>query len=195
MLQAEKSKKTRSELLKSARSLFLNKGFDRTSVADIAADAGYSTGVFYRHFKAKSDILLELWSQFLEEFIHESIEGAMAAPSLDEAIDFLIMRSASYFRHPMFACYYGASIVKNLPGGKEFTPSAAKDFTYMLYQLLRREYPQGDENRLRTYASAIHSVINTYSASEVLGQDYFFDEPDTREILHSLAKAAGKIRS
>ena len=47
------------------------------------------------------------------------------------------------------------------------------------------------EGRLRTYASAIHAVINAYSASEVLNQDYYFDETATREILLSLTAQAG----
>ena len=65
----------------------------------------------------------------------------------------------------------------------------------MLYQLLRREYPCGEEKRLRTYASTLHSVINAYSASEVMNQDYYFDESTTREILLSLAAQAGESKS
>ena len=191
MLQSEKTNRTHRELLRAARSLFLERGYDRTSIAEIVAEAGYSTGVFYRHFKTKPDILKELWSEFLEEFIAGSIRGAMDAPSLEAAIDFLIQRSAAYFSHPMFACYYGASVISGLPGSREFTPTGAKDFTAMLYQLLRRENPNGEEGRLRTYASAIHAVINAYSASEVLNQDYYFDEAATREILLSLTAQAG----
>ena len=190
MLQSEKTNRTHRELLRAARSLFLERGFDRTSIAEIVAEAGYSTGVFYRHFKTKPDILQELWSEFLEDFIAASIQGAMEAPTLEAAIDFLIRRSAAYFSHPMFACYYSAG-VRSLSGHWEFTPAGAKDFTAMLYQLLRRENPNGEEGRLRTYASAIHAVINAYSASEVLNQDYYFDEAATREILLSLTAQAG----
>ena len=194
MLQSEKSQRTRQELLKSARFLFQERGFERTSVADIASGAGYSAGVFYSHFKTEPDTLQELWSEFLEDFIAASIQGAMEAPTLEAAIDFLIRRSAAYFSHPMFVCYYGAG-VHSLSGHWEFTPAGAKDFTAMLYQLLRREYPCGEEKRLRTYASTLHSVINAYSASEVMNQDYYFDESTTREILLSLAAQAGESKS
>ena len=192
MLQSEKTNKTHQELLKAASELFLERGFDHTSIADIVARAGYSTGAFYRHFAAKPDILLELWSNFLEEFIAGSIDGAMSQGSLEEAMDFLIQRSAQYFRHPMFACYYSASTISNLNAGRTFTPAGARDFTSMLFQLLRREYPAADESRLRTYASALHAMINAFSASEVLEQDFYFDEAITREILMALARAAGE---
>lgn len=191
MLQSEKTRKTHQELLKSARLLFQERGFDHTSIADIVSGAGYSIGVFYRHFRTKSDILLELWSEFLEEFIAGSIDGAMNAQSLEEAIDYLIRRSAAYFSHPMFSCFYGAAAIHGLEEGKQYTPAGAKDFTVMLYQLLRREYPSQEEARLRTYASALHAVINAYSASEVMDQDFYFDEAATREILLLLARLAG----
>lgn len=192
MLQAEKTNITHRELLKAAYELFVERGFDHTSIADIVTRAGYSTGAFYRHFKTKSDILMELWSNFLEDFIAASIDGAMDCHSLEQAMDFLIQRSSEYFRHPMFACYYGASVISSLNARREYTPAGAKDFTLMLYQLLRREYPTGEENRLRTYASALHTIINGYSASEVLDQDYYFEETATREILMMLAREAGR---
>lgn len=191
MLQAEKTERTHQEFLKAARSLFLEQGFDVTSIADIVERAGYSTGAFYRHYKTKSDILQELWSDFVEEYIQDSIAGAKKAKTLEEAIDFLILRSKEYFSHPMFFCYYSASITRVLNTGKEYIPNGAKDFTGMLYQLLLREYPNAEEKRLRTYASAMHAVINAYSSSDVLDQDFYFDEKTSREILISMARQAG----
>ena len=91
----------------------------------------------------------------------------------------------------MFFCYYNASITRVLNTGKEYIPNGAKDFTDMLYQLLLREYPNAEEKRLRTYASALHAVINAYSSSEVLDQDFYFDEKTSREILISMASQAG----
>ena len=191
MLQSEKSSRTHRQLLSAAKKLFLQRGFNHTGIADIVAEAGYSTGVFYRHFKTKPDILLELWSEFLESFITESIRGAMEAPGLDQAIDYLMLRSGEYFSHPMVRCYYEAGIVKGETGGREFIPAGAKDFTNMLYSLLKKEYPTAGERCLRTYASAMHAVINAYSASEELGQDYFFDEQITRRLLLTMAREAG----
>ena len=191
MLQAEKTERTHQEFLKAARFLFLEQGFDNTSIADIVERAGYSTGAFYRHYKTKSDILQELWSDFVEQYIQDSIAGAKNTKTLEEAIDYLILRSEEYFSNPMFFCYYNASITRVLNTGKEYIPNGAKDFTDMLYQLLLREYPNAEEKRLRTYASALHAVINAYSSSEVLDQDFYFDEKTSREILISMASQAG----
>ena len=88
MLQAEKTERTHQEFLKAARFLFLEQGFDNTSIADIVERAGYSTGAFYRHYKTKSDILQELWSDFVEQYIQDSIAGAKNTKTLEEAIDY-----------------------------------------------------------------------------------------------------------
>lgn len=191
MLQAEKTERTHQEFLKAARILFMEQGFDNTSVADITERAGYSTGAFYRHFKTKSDILLELWSDFVEQYIQDSIAGAWKTKTLEEAVDYLILRNKEYFSHPMFSCYYSAGITRVLNNGRDYIPNGAKDFTVMLYQLLLREYPNAEEKRLRTYASALHAVINAYSSSEILDQDFYFDEIAIREILMSMARQAG----
>ena len=191
MIQSEKTDRTHQELLKAAQTLFLERGFDRTSIADIASLSGYSTGAFYRHYKTKSDILIELWADFLDDFISGSIEHTMNTGSLEEAVDVLVKRSIEYFSHPMFICYHQASIVRGLKSSPSYTPDAAKDFTSMLYRLLQREYPNGDENRLHTYACTLHATINAYSSSETLNQDYYFDETIIREIILLLVKEAG----
>lgn len=192
MLQSEKSARTRRKFRQAARELFLEQGFDHTSIAEIVARAGYSTGAFYRHYKTKSDILGEVWSDFVEEYIHGSIEGAMKTESLEEAIDYLILRDKEYFEDPMFSCYYAASVTHSMGSRREYIPDNTADFTAMLARLLYREYPEAEEARILTYASTLHAIINAYASSEILIQKKFFDETIVREILLSLARQAGE---
>ena len=191
MLQAEKTDRTHRELCKAAVCLFTEKGFAHTSIADIVSLAGYSTGAFYRHFKAKSAILQELWSAFSEDFISDSIAGARQKASLREAMDYLVLRSREYYSHPMTICYLQAGGMQDTPSGQRRIPVGAKDFTGMLFDLLYQAYPQAEVARLRTFASALHAVINAFSAGELLEQDFYFDENVTREILLMLAEQAG----
>lgn len=66
-LKTPKSKQTRAKILNTARELFANKGFHKTTVKDIttAADLGY--GTFYLYFKDKKNIFHAL----LERVEHE----------------------------------------------------------------------------------------------------------------------------
>lgn len=50
---------TRERLRAHALALFLERGYDETSVEDVAAAAGVSHMTFYRHFGAKEGVLLE----------------------------------------------------------------------------------------------------------------------------------------
>jgi AcrR family transcriptional regulator len=49
---------TRERILDAADELFLNNGFTRTTVQDIAAYAGYTTGAIYSNFGGKADLFL-----------------------------------------------------------------------------------------------------------------------------------------
>lgn len=60
-LTREESKaRTRAELLRAARRLFLRNGFTATSLADIAEEAGLTKGAVYSNFESKEDLFLAL---------------------------------------------------------------------------------------------------------------------------------------
>ncbi|APH54529.1 Transcriptional regulator, TetR family [Granulibacter bethesdensis] len=56
---------TRQHILDVADRLFYERGYEATSFADIAKDAGLSRGNFYYHFKAKDEILYAVIDQRL----------------------------------------------------------------------------------------------------------------------------------
>lgn len=57
MSKIENNKKQkRDSLLESAFSLFINNGFNKTSISDIVNQAGVAKGTFYLYFKDKYDI-------------------------------------------------------------------------------------------------------------------------------------------
>lgn len=61
-----KSALTREKIRAAANRLFLEQGFDATTVDGIVAAAGVSKGTFYSHFKRKEDLLLEYGWRRLE---------------------------------------------------------------------------------------------------------------------------------
>jgi AcrR family transcriptional regulator len=73
----------REELMDAAQALFLDKGFDETSVEEIVRQADVAKGTFYFYFKTKDDVLQALRERFVEKF-HERVEGAVAACAPDD---------------------------------------------------------------------------------------------------------------
>jgi AcrR family transcriptional regulator len=65
-------KTTRERILDIALDLFIDKGFDKTSLREIAEKLGYSKAALYYHFASKDDILLALHFR-LHELGHEAL--------------------------------------------------------------------------------------------------------------------------
>ena len=61
----------RAELIEKSAELFRTKGYDNTTVRDIAAAAGVQAGSWFYHFKTKQDILAAIMEQGLERSLAE----------------------------------------------------------------------------------------------------------------------------
>ncbi|MEA1988287.1 MAG: TetR/AcrR family transcriptional regulator [Pseudomonadota bacterium] len=66
-----KLSKTQIKTLESALSLFVKKGFFNTSIPDLVADSGVSTGSIYHAFKDKQSIAEALMDTLLEQINRE----------------------------------------------------------------------------------------------------------------------------
>lgn len=60
---SDKGLKTKNRILEIARSDFHSKGFAKTSVKDICAQAGIRTGTFAYYFKTKEDLIKAVYSE------------------------------------------------------------------------------------------------------------------------------------
>lgn len=64
----EEAEKTRARILASALSLFVKKGYERTTFTDIAARLKMTKGAVYWHFETKEDLLVALVEEMIEKF-------------------------------------------------------------------------------------------------------------------------------
>jgi AcrR family transcriptional regulator len=73
----------RREILVAARTLFAEKGFARTSMADVVAATGLSTGSVYRYFPSKGDLVLAV----CEDGTDERFEAETAVSAVERLLD------------------------------------------------------------------------------------------------------------
>ena len=66
LTQAQRRERTRGELIETARSLFLARGFHGASLDEIAEAAGYSKGAVYSNFAGKAELFLAVLDAHLE---------------------------------------------------------------------------------------------------------------------------------
>lgn len=88
--QKEKSRQTKNELMDSAVQVFGRKGFAASTIAEITENAGYAKGNFYRYWKSKDDIFLDIMEKRLREYRASRQQGLQSAGSVQEALDVLI---------------------------------------------------------------------------------------------------------
>ena len=67
----------RAELIDCAQRLFLEKGYERTTINDVIAATQLSKGAFYHHFRAKEELL----EAIAERFAGQALASAAAAQS------------------------------------------------------------------------------------------------------------------
>jgi AcrR family transcriptional regulator len=58
--KGDKRERTRAKLLEAARSLIREKGYERTTLEEIAERAGMTTGAIYGNFKNRNDLFIAL---------------------------------------------------------------------------------------------------------------------------------------
>jgi AcrR family transcriptional regulator len=79
----------RGRLVDAAMALFRERGFDETTVADIAARAGLTERTFFRYFADKREVLFS-GSAMLRDFLVDKVTSAPAStPPLDAVVDAL----------------------------------------------------------------------------------------------------------
>ena len=84
----EDALKTRKRILASALSLFVKKGYDRTTFTDIAARLDMTKGAVYWHFDSKEKLLVTLLDEMLRKF-RRQITSLLPSGEDFEALTFL----------------------------------------------------------------------------------------------------------
>ena len=78
----EAAMQTKRIILEAAHKLFSEKGFDKTSLSDIAREAGVTRGAIYWHFEDKGELLVELCKELAER--HNLMDELERAADPDE---------------------------------------------------------------------------------------------------------------
>lgn len=77
-MKHKRSELTRAKIVAAARALFLEKGIDQTSIAEICRNSGVSNGALFHQFKVKEDIAFAVYSAVRLEYWNRVV-GAMVA--------------------------------------------------------------------------------------------------------------------
>jgi AcrR family transcriptional regulator len=82
-------KSTRERILDVAMDLFIEKGYDKTSLREIAEQLGFTKAALYYHFSSKEDILMALHQRFHDFGREALIELGQQVPTKAKWADLL----------------------------------------------------------------------------------------------------------
>ena len=88
--QREKSLQTRDELMQQAVELFCRKGFKQATIAEITGEAGYAKGNFYRYWRSKDEVFLDIMEERLRAYRARRREGLERAENAEQAIQVIM---------------------------------------------------------------------------------------------------------
>lgn len=127
------------KLLDAAASLFLEKGFDETTVDEIALRAGTGKGTFYHHYESKAALLHALQQQVIADF--EAYIGAAVerCPTDD------LRRQLDAWVQAACEAYVNLGPMYDVVWGREYPRWTSANTKYMghLVALLKKGHAQG----------------------------------------------------
>jgi AcrR family transcriptional regulator len=85
-LREEHAQATREAILSAARKLFTARGYDTTSIDEIAGAARVTSGALYHHFRSKREIMRAVFEMLESELKERVSEAAKDAQSATEAL-------------------------------------------------------------------------------------------------------------
>ncbi len=97
LLRHERKARTRSQLLDTAKRVFLRGGYHATTLEEIAEMAGFSKGAVYSNFASKDDLFLELLDELVKERLEQLAQDLAASRRTQDPLAELARRMARRF--------------------------------------------------------------------------------------------------
>lgn len=121
----------RGDILNAALTLFSQKGYDKTTMAEIAAASEFAVGTLYKFFKDKND----LYQALLAETVHDyetQLVGALTGPGseMERLHSFIDIGSHLFVKHlPLARVYFSQTAAAFL-----FAAAGLEDESFLSYR-------------------------------------------------------------
>jgi AcrR family transcriptional regulator len=90
---------TRQAILDAARDVFLDRGFEEASIAEVVERSGSSVGSIYHHFGGKAELYMALWDTHREAHAVAARAAVQAhrASGIDDGLELFLAGARAYF--------------------------------------------------------------------------------------------------
>nr|WP_319564549.1 TetR/AcrR family transcriptional regulator [uncultured Rhodoferax sp.] len=147
---------TRQKILDAAAELFLNNGFEKTTLAQILAHANIVKGTFYQHFQTKMDLLLALGRQDGAARVQDLITQVEQGDSALDALQRYYLVLAQWFdAYPNVAEDVMLSAIRMHDPTSDQPEYVAHDFTRRMLKIAQQRHEVRADVDVNSMAIAI----------------------------------------
>lgn len=174
---------TRARILEASAKLFVERGFEATSVRDIAAAIGISNPSLYHHFSSKGALLEQLLAEPLARLQQAMQEAAaLSGEARTRRILTGLLEALEVHNGVAVAALRQAGSTELIEHG----PTA--ETRPMVYELLLQEVAQDDADfRVRMLVGAVERVVVELMLAAETGDDFVAELRARREAIVDLA--------
>jgi AcrR family transcriptional regulator len=155
-----KGERTREHILNTALGLFIEKGYEATTMREIAAAADCSLGLAYRYFARKEDLVLALYRRTADQQAGyvRSLAAAPIAERFAQVMQSKIAQIEPY--RDAFGALFGAALTPNSSVGVlgDQTSSIREQMGQVFYELVAGATDAPRERQARQLAAVLYAV-------------------------------------
>lgn len=141
MARAKDAKK-RDLILKSAKTLFSQKGFFNASISDIVKEVKLPVGTIYTYFKSKEEIVRAIVDEGWEE-LHKRLKDSLSAvPTMEAGLNILVEQFLPELFKDIDLINIFLSETAKLTGIED----KVEELTDLIFNLIRHKLPGGEDN-------------------------------------------------
>ncbi len=186
-LRETKKRQTRKAILTAAIKLFTEKGFEETSVEELAREAGVGKGTIYSYFNAKQDIFLAFCEEEIEYiFTRLEKEGDSESPILDQ----IVLLSMSQFDFVTKNREFGRLFCREMVFPREHTAEKSRelDARYLgkVLEIISRAQQRGE---LKAEVDPLLALASFHSFYLMVLSGWYSGYMKTREMVEGMFHA------
>lgn len=191
---ADNHENKKRELLLIAESIFLIKGYEQTSIADILKESGISKGGFYHYFSSKEDILSESISKIIDESI-EYLKPVIEDKNIDalEKFKLFMIKKSEFQKERIEYAKLLSSILQSDISQYKYTSIASHKMVEPLSKIIEQGISEGVFSVAYPRETAdilIRSIISVVQSP--FYEEYMTDRSINRKYLISLKDIVAK---
>lgn len=180
MSNTKKSNPTRQKILESAIQIFIDKGFEGTSISDIAKQAETNKSLIYHHFEDKQDLWKKAKSYLLEQYYDKTISDLETQSNrpFREFLETVITQRYIFYRdNPKIAKLIAwQNLEKTGPSLKGVDNPALSSFSSQI-----RDYQVKGDVRTELNPDMISYMIMMSASTPFITIPSFFLDPNQKE--------------